>query len=889
MKLPQTKLFRWNYLLIAFLIPIVGFFAIMLLASSAPFGSAKSMLYSDMYHQYYPFFLEFRRSLLSGDSLLYNWNIGMGLDYVGLISYYLASPLNLISVLLPESWLLGYFSILAPVKLGFASLFFALFLKKIFRKNDLSIALFGSLYGMCAWAMGYQWNVMWLDTFALLPLVALGTISLLENRKFALYTITLALSLAANYYIGFFTCLFVLLLCFCYEICRFRSFGKLFADFGLMVLFSTLAIGMTLILELPALAALQTTQSSVNAFPTEFRLNMTTQHDWKGLLEAMGKVAGNIGGGRVPTFKEGLPNLYCGVGTVILAFLYLICKKIHLRDKICAVGMLLLFALSFVIRQLDYVWHGFHFPNMIPYRFSFLFSFVLLYMAYKAYTLRRHFKLWHILLAAVLACGIFICNFSLEPVYIAYNGIFLLLYTAIMIYPTTIRPLPVDASSIRRRFHKNLKMQKRKIATYSLAGILTAEIVLNVINFGISFTFTGISNYPKGMDDTSNVVSVMHQDPEIFYRAEVTHSQTLNDGSLIGYSGISTFTSSANVRVTKFMQALGYGAKDTYNRYCYEEASPVANLFLGIKYMIDREATAKENAYFDTVYTSGEVRLLKNNAYLPLGFLADVQLTNVDFSAGGNALQFQDKLLTAATGIQETVWAMVPRDRIEITSDDVEITPRGGAGYCAYDAQTAGTVTYRMTASKSGFLCLSLNLPKRNSFKVYLNGEFLYSESYSLPQTLAVADVDPGDVVEIKLTCKAGEKSSMTITAGTLKADVYRAAYEILSASTLELTEFTNTRVAGTIDCNRDGILYTSIPQNGNWSVTVDGKAADIVLIGDAMIGVPITKGSHSVVFTYHNAAFSLGWKITLGCALIFFALVAWKYWPKHQKGKYEK
>ena len=192
MKLPELKRFKWNYLLIAFFIPVVIFLALMILGGITPFGSSRSMLYSDMYHQYYPFFVEFRRALRSGSSLLYNWNIGMGLDYLGLVSYYLASPLNLISVILPESWLLGYFSLLAPIKLGFASLFFAIFLKKVFHINDLSISLFGAFYGLCAWALGYHWNVMWLDTFAVLPLVVLGTVSLLKERKFALYTVMLA-------------------------------------------------------------------------------------------------------------------------------------------------------------------------------------------------------------------------------------------------------------------------------------------------------------------------------------------------------------------------------------------------------------------------------------------------------------------------------------------------------------------------------------------------------------------------------------------------------------------------------------------------------------------------------------------------------------------------
>ena len=41
--------------------------------------------------------------------------------------------------------------------------------------------------------------------------------------------------------------------------------------------------------------------------------------------------------------------------------------------------------LSCIIRQLDYIWHGFHFTNMIPYRFSFLISFVIIVMGFRAF------------------------------------------------------------------------------------------------------------------------------------------------------------------------------------------------------------------------------------------------------------------------------------------------------------------------------------------------------------------------------------------------------------------------------------------------------------------------------------------------------------------------
>ena len=64
--------------------------------------------------------------------------------------------------------------------------------------------------------------------------------------------------------------------------------------------------------------------------------------------------------------------------------------------------------------------------------------------------------------------------------------------------------------------------------------------------------------------------------------------------------------------------------------------------------------------------------------------------------------------------------------------------------------------------------------------------------------------------------------------------------------------------------------------------------------MGDCMVAVELTEGQHTVAFTYHNTAFSLGWKITLGCAAVFLLLVQVIYKPDWKnllqgKGKYQK
>ena len=237
---PKKRSFQLDPLLLAFLIPFLGMLGVLLVGGYSPFSTEKALLYSDEYHQYYPFFVSFRKALLRGDSLLYSWSVGMGMDYLGLISYYLGSPLNLLSILVPEEFLLEYFSLLSPIKLGLAGLFFAIFLKHAFHKDDHSVALFGGAYALCAWALGYQWNIMWLDSFALLPLVALGTLQLLKDKKTVLYTVSLCLSVLINYYIGFFVCIFVLLVFICYQICRATTFKRFAQDLGRIALFSIL-------------------------------------------------------------------------------------------------------------------------------------------------------------------------------------------------------------------------------------------------------------------------------------------------------------------------------------------------------------------------------------------------------------------------------------------------------------------------------------------------------------------------------------------------------------------------------------------------------------------------------------------------------------------------
>lgn len=925
MRIKRTSAFQVNYLALSFLLPLVGLLLLRFICT-VTYNGEYSMLYSDCYHQYYPFFVAYRKALLSGDSLLYSWSVGMGLDYLGLIAYYLASPLNLLSVLVPEGWLLGYFSLLMPIKLSLASFFFALFLHKVFETYDFSLCLFGAFYGLCAWALGYQWNIMWLDTFALLPLVMLGMARMLQSRKFVLYTVSLFFAVCTNYYIGFFVCIFVFLSFFVYEICNWNGFRRFLADFSCIALFSVLALGMTAFLTIPTLRSLGTTQSSVNTFPKDFRLNIATTNDLKGLLHAMVQVAGNSNGGIELTFKEGLPNIYCGIIVNLLSFAYLACGKIKLREKLCSVALLLLFNISFVIRTLDFIWHGFHFTNMIPYRFSFLYSFVLLFMAYRVWMLRTELRIWQVLLAGTMNLGLVLISNEAQPLFrlitgvkplMPWNGstnildnlklicvdsaflIFNVLFIAayMIALSQSCKPRQINTDD-KEELIKQLDARdsRNKISTIIILCVMGVELSMILINFGIWFPGTNVSNYPKGTTDAQAVIHYMEQAERdnLFYRAETTHSQTLNDGALNGYHGVSAFTSSANVKVTEFMRSLGYGAKNTYNRYCFEDSSPVANLFLNLKYMIDRDGSSVNNRYFKEVSASGNVHLLENQAYLPLGFLTNAQILNLSFTEDSNRFQFQNNLMAAATGITKNNFNVLSGYCLTIVGTDLTLNSQNQTGYCSYETDNkAGDISYRYVSDREGLFCFYLEQSKRNNLSVYVNGAetALYTESYSLPQMLSVCNVMPGDQVEIRFRCPSNQSGTINLCAAVLDNEVFTQGYDVLSSSILELTVFENTYIEGTIQCDRNGILYTSIPQDGNWQATVDGHPVQTVLVGNAMVGLNLSQGTHTVTFTYKNSSFSFGSIISIACLAVFLGCCWIYYQPMltRKKGKYAR
>lgn len=97
----------WYYPVTAGVLTLIGLVIGYTYLGMWPVGGAdgKTGMIVDMHHQYAPLLAQLRETLLGGGDPLYNFHIGIGTSMLPIFGYYLASPLNLLLLIFPESLL----------------------------------------------------------------------------------------------------------------------------------------------------------------------------------------------------------------------------------------------------------------------------------------------------------------------------------------------------------------------------------------------------------------------------------------------------------------------------------------------------------------------------------------------------------------------------------------------------------------------------------------------------------------------------------------------------------------------------------------------------------------------------------------------------------------
>lgn len=824
-----------------------------------PFGDY-TVMRMDLYHQYGPLYAELYERVVNHQSFLYSWFSGGGSSFLGNYFNYLSSPLSVLIFLFDKKDISFAITFIVAVKCILSAAAFAYYLKASQKKYSVLSSVFGVAYAFSAYFLAYYWNVMWLDGMILLPIIALGIEKIINNGKSATYIISLALLLVSSYYMGFMTCIFAVIYFIGYFVissnfndkmdknAKFEkkySFKELmnnkFFNRGIRFAFSSItAAAVCAVTLVPVFMILRSSSATSDSFPNSFTSYFNVFDFLTSHLAGLETTIRSSG-------EDVLPNVYSGMLAVILLPLFVINKDIRLKEKTAYIVMLLLFFFSFNNNCLNFIWHAFHFPNDLPFRFSFMYTFLILTCGYKCITKMKSIDIKDIgfvgmawVFFIVIAQKMATSKMSESTIYISIG--FIIVWTGFLY------------------LYRKGKLDKLVIGATAVVMIFSEVLIADT---GAILITQANADYTSRFDNYTQAIDKIHSEDDGFYREELTYLETRMDPSYYAYNGMSVFSSMAYEDYSRLQYSLGmFGNR--INSYTYNTQTPVYNMMFNIKYLVKSPVslTPSEDLYtYFSETDNGEVEIYENKYFLPIAYAVNENINDWT-PEEGNPFELQNSYFSLATGYSDVFKAV---DYLNTEFDGLsgdDITNNGTFWFNKNDADSGyGYVDFTITPSKSGNTYIYVKSPDIDSIEIDSTGISSHTQSISEPYIFDLGHCEEGEEIKISLDCSNVDSTDTyaEIYAYTIDEDILKLGYKRLNDSSLNVNEHSDTKISGTISVKENSVLYSSIPYDTGWSIYIDGEKAETFKIGNALLCTSIKPGEHTIEYIYKPKGLNIG------------------------------
>ena len=199
-----------SYFILSLIVTII-FLIILFLRRVYPFSDNLIAGY-DFFQGYIPVYYKFYDLLHGSGSILYDWNLGAGLNcYGSLVANALLSPISWLIYFSPRDMIPQFLSIIFLLKnLLIAILSYYSFNRLFPKVNNNYKIVYSILYSLGGYILIIFPNLIWFESIALFPLIVVGMKEVFDNKKSLLFVISLTLSLIYSYYISYMILFFML-------------------------------------------------------------------------------------------------------------------------------------------------------------------------------------------------------------------------------------------------------------------------------------------------------------------------------------------------------------------------------------------------------------------------------------------------------------------------------------------------------------------------------------------------------------------------------------------------------------------------------------------------------------------------------------------------------
>ena len=328
----------------------------------------------------------------------------------------------------------------------------------------------------------------------------------------------------------------------------------------------------------------------------------------------------------------------------------------------------------------------------------------------------------------------------------------------------------------------------------------------------------------------------------------------------MGANGVVLFSSTMPEATVNLCRSIGMEART--NKDGYNGVTKLFNDVFGVRYVVSRKGS-------DTLYQMTQegyeepLYLYKNDQALSLGFMVSSAIKNWDIYSNQTAMEIQDQFAQLAAGVP---FAYTLRE--------------------AYSLEEGPTYIIRLHPGEQTYIEFTENV-KSVTIKTPQGEKTVNNYTKNLFNLGTVTEEGENSKANITITYKDNQSNPVPVRVYTCSDEEYNEVFQKLAANQLEHVVEEGNHISGDIQADQAGTLLLTIPYDEGWTVKVDGEPVSSYRVGDALTGVDLTEGHHSIEMNFVPSGLEPGSLISVVCIILYlFSALLEQYIQKKKEQK---
>ena len=420
----------------------------------------------------------------------------------------------------------------------------------------------------------------------------------------------------------------------------------------------------------------------------------------------------------------------------------------------------------------------------------------------------------------------------------------------------------------------------------------------------------------KNLDfSAQKVIQKLQKNDSSFFRTDQVEGRSqrrkvrvqVNENILFGTRSIYMYFSTISRKWLQFNKAMGNNAGyfDRTTSYSNDNRAELDTL-MGVKYFLGddlrRKSGASDYAPYGFRYkeTVNKIKIYENTYNIGLGTAFGKYITESELMKYSplvrpqvltQAVVIPDRSADKASGVRHAKRSEIRTsihklkytisNKKNIKMKSHALTVRGEMG--EFDLNVTGGEDCQMIVSFENLKRKDCSVERRReltgnntrrftftddkTFMIYASkGNVVKRALYQKGKSQAITDVSDFNInlgyykkadgtIHMQIS-NSGDYTFDSLNVYAVPMSVYRSTAGSMTQNRYKVDHFKNDEITGTVDAEKDSILYLSILNATGWNIYVDGKKAKRLSDVDiAFTGVKVGKGHHVITLKYHSTA----------------------------------